>query len=145
MNTIDFIREHFDSALNIHDACDKLGLTKDDARLMTYIHCKLLQHNNDYAYFEREDKSVIEALEFLLDKKPLEESKDERATAIVDLPKRFIDLDVYLRDQYGMEIRIHSELLNRLRLHTDKKFCEKMMKMYREKILPCLKYKAKVS
>lgn len=145
MNTVEFIREHFDSALAIHEASDKLGLSKDDARLMTYIHCQLEMHSGDYGFFEDVKSSTVEAIEFLLDKKELDPAQDERITLLNEIPKRLSNLDEYLRGQFGMEIRIQSELANRLLLHTNAKYRTKMLKLYREKIIPCLKYKAKTA
>ena len=136
-----FAEKIFKEAHQIHVLCDKLGLSKDNARLFTYIHYKISSNNYDYNYFEKEDLIEIEVLEFLLDNKKINFSSNVSPCflQVVKIPRKLKELDNHLRERYGMEIRIQSELMNRLRIHTDRKYKSKMMQIYKEKILPHLK------
>ena len=43
MSTDDFLAEYFNDALMIHEIAEKEGLSRDDARILTYIHVKRLK------------------------------------------------------------------------------------------------------
>lgn len=142
MKTDSFLRKHFQTAFIIHETCDKLKLSSDEARTLTYMHVKFTENDNDKEYFSKENTHDIQALEFLRYGKPFYAATQKSAMKPLEsLSNRLQTLDRSLQKKYGMESRISSELSNRLRLYKDPAFREKMMKIYKENILPRLKRK----
>ena len=119
-------------------------MSADDARLFVYINYKIRLYDWDYDKFI--DASLeVEAIKFLMNDKELDVclEMDKYVQVIKGAPGKLKILDNSLRDNFGMEIRIKSELLNRYRLHTEKEFCDKKLKMYRDDILQFIKKKTK--
>ena len=138
MSTNNFINKHFDSAMSIHNRCEELGLSRDYARVLTYVHVKTNEPGNE-DYFDKDNLEVVEILDFMLNKKRVAfdvRIKPESQKKIRLIPKKLHSLDAHLRENYGMEIRISSELKNRRRMHSDKEYREKILAIYKKKILP---------
>jgi len=147
MKTDDFLRINFDTALKIHTTTDKLGYSADYARLFTYIYFKLKDNDDNYEYFEKDNKIEIDVLQFLMNGKKLNfgPKVDKYFKSIQTLPQTLSKLDHDLRQDLGMEIRIKSELMNRYRLHTDSTYRKKVMEIYKTKIVPSMKNQKKAA
>jgi hypothetical protein len=143
MNTVDFLIDNFQTALKIHESCDKMGFSVDDARLFTYINYVVDKNDGDLEYFNKGDVLAVETLEFLLNKRmpDIAPEYEKAFDSLNSIPERIKRIDGLLLDKFGMEFRIQSELLNRLRMYTEKKFRNRIMTNYIERILPCLSSK----
>lgn len=138
-----FFIDNFQTAFKIHELCDTLGFSVDHARLFTYINILIEKNDGDLSYFDKEDPVAVQTLEFLLNKRLIEVGPNyaELIEPLNSLPERIKAIDNQLCEKYGIEFRLQSELLNRLRLHTDAAYRKKMMTLYSMKILPCLECK----
>jgi hypothetical protein len=140
MDTDDFLKTNFDTALKIHKETEKLGYSVDYARLFTYINIKLKDNDGKYDYFEQKIQLEIDVLLFLMNDKKLNFGPivEKYFQSIQTLPKTLRNLDNTFRQDLGMEIRIKSELINRYRLHTDRAYRKKILEIYKTKIVPSL-------
>ncbi|MGD9200079.1 MAG: hypothetical protein PVI26_00825 [Chitinispirillia bacterium] len=147
MNTKDFFKIYFDTALKIHETTEKLGYSVDYARLFTYIYLKLKDNNGKYEYFEQKNQLEIDVLLFLMNDKKLNFGPkiEKYFQSLQTLPQTLSNLDHILRQDLGMEIRIKSELLNRYRLHTDSAYRKKILAIYKGKIVPSLEKQKKAA
>ena len=147
MDTNDFFRINFDTALKIHEETEKLGYSVDYARLFTYIHIKLKDNNGKYEYFEQKNQLEIDVLLFLMNDKKLNFGPkiEKYFQSLQTLPQTLSNLDHTLRQDLGMEIRIKSEFLNRYRLHTDSIYRKKVLEIYKTKIVPSLEKQKKAA
>ncbi len=141
MNTDEFITENFDTAHKIHEQCDKLNLSTDKARLFTYIHFRLFANGEVKTPEDIDHSEIAEVIDFMQDKQQIETTLPESIcyAEVIRMPKKLKSLDNRIRHNYGMELRIHSELNNRSRFHRDEEFRERIIEVYRNKIVPYLK------
>ena len=107
----------YKESILLYDKCESLGYTLDDCRILNYIHQTIRIHDDD-KYFEHPNEIDEPTLRYMIS------------------DKRFLRIDAEIREQYGMERRLISELNNRLRLYTDKKYRIKMLHIYEKEILP---------
>ncbi|MBD3422027.1 MAG: hypothetical protein GF398_18095 [Chitinivibrionales bacterium] len=140
-----FISDHFDEALAIHEVCKNEGLPNSEARLYTYIHVKDTTADKLEKKLTEDDELSVNALEVMLGKKRLVDlfpriagllphTKSRNTLALLAKNLKFIEQEA--RARYGMEFRISSELLKRLRFHTDSTFKAQKLSYYRNKIVP---------
>ncbi len=118
--------EGFSEALQqIYDYCEKNGLSNDDARILSYIHAKIIESNDKY-YFNKEQPTDVAAIELMLGQK-------ENSSINSDgLRNKLSDLEVPAKSEYGIEKRVSTEVTNRLRLYQKKKYRNKMMGIYKK-------------
>ncbi len=136
IDTDDFISKNFKTAWSIHTHCEKLNLSADMTRLLTYIHFryKNMDESTDLIHSE-----ISDVIDFMQNKNTRIFPEESICYAeIIKVPKKMKSLDLYLKENHGFETRISSELNYRARFHRDSTFRNKMMSIYREKILPCL-------
>ncbi len=140
MNTDDFISMNFNTALQIHEQCDKLNLSADKARLLTYIHFRLFKNETTEENVSLNHAEIAQVVDFLNDDGgSCVSSVNSGCYAVISkIPNKLSALDGHFRKDHGIEIRISSELNNRALFHRDSDFREQMIKLYRTKILPCL-------
>lgn len=112
----------------IYNISEKLKLSLEETRLLTYIHTKITE-NKDQDYFNKNNDTEILALQIILGKKNLHES---------NISSQIEKLDFDIMCQYNIENRVSKELNNRLKLHSDTFYKEKMLAIYFENILPNL-------
>ena len=146
MDTKNFVDHYFDIAMKIHAFCFDQSISKDDAKLYVYIYVKATESMDGTAYFEQDCSAEIMALKSLLDhsnsdaivcEEPLTpEILQELYEAYVNRSLRKIERDIQM--EYGIETVFQSELLNRLRLHTDEHFRRKHIDIFTNTILPGL-------
>ncbi len=140
MNTDDFINCNFNTAHKIHEQCERQGLSRDMARLLTYIHFRLYKNETDEEKGSLDHSEIAQAIDFINDKggKRTFLRKSGCYDAFVSVSENIKTLDESLRDDHGFELRIKSELNKRALLHRDRIFRERMLELYRNKILPCI-------
>lgn len=137
------LNEYFDVALKIHKICDGLKLSKDDARLFVYVYVKIKENGEDY--FEKDNTTDVLALKTMLGQNPFKVGKDiepekkqvmEKLCSTVNgMGKMFSSMDKAMLDKHGMEYRFGGELNRRLRFHTDKKFQNEKMEIFKTQIM----------
>jgi hypothetical protein len=132
VRTNDFVATHFNAASRIHEICEQQGFSPDDARVFTYIHFRLIKNVGNSNLSHEETAQVID---FIKNK----EKNRSIGPQLCFISQKINRLDTDIRDSFGMEYRIGSELDNRARLHRDTNYRERMMKMYRERIEPELR------
>lgn len=139
---------YLEDALKIHAICADLNLSDDNARLLTYIHTKGFESGLGVKYFENPPKQDMEALELMLGRNKgtlrlpavtgFDKSSQKALDLIFDLSKKIKKLDNLLESEFGMENRLTGELNARLRLYKDKRFKEKSISIYKQRIAPLL-------
>lgn len=136
MKTEDSISKNINTAFWIYERCENLNLSIDAARVFVYIHFRIINNlDEDIDYSE-----IVKVIDFLIDNGKLDvfSEKSMQYNIIEDIPRKMKRLDRYLPKDHGMEVRIFSELNNRVRIYRDRKYRKKMILLYRDKILPSL-------
>jgi hypothetical protein len=135
-------------AMQIHAVCADAGIEDAKTRVLTYIHFKLKENNNDATYFEWGSEQDCASIEIMLgDRKTLDgmknnsEKKAVRTSALImdhcaGTARNIRKLDAVFRNNFGMENRLSSELRNRLRLYRDRAFRNEMLRLYEEIVIP---------
>lgn len=141
-----FIGAHINDALSIASICSDDGLSRDDARLFTYIHVKCKNSPAGVLCSNGEHEEEISALEIMLGLKdfPSLNGKSSFTQKVIkafsnDISREIKNIDFAAQEGCGIELYLHSELLHRLRFHTDETFRNEMLNIYKEKILPKIK------
>lgn len=120
-------------------------MSEKEARILTYIHNKFLEKGNDYFLTPQkmDEQAIIIMLgkydnsTFLTADDELNDPMDPNFLQIFDqVTKKIQQIDIQLREKMGLENRLHSELNDRLRVHTDNLFREKMLTIYYNIIVP---------
>lgn len=148
--TIDqFIKSYIDDALSISALCSDLGLSRDDAKLFTYIHVKSMSSPAGIECFNDAAEQEILALQIMLGIKrfpsikpevPLDEPSEAAIGDFTDtLSDRIKELDYIADEGRGLESYFRSELFRRLRFHQDPEYRKEKLKVYMEKIYPRMK------
>ena len=104
----------------IYAASYDAGLSTPDTRMMTYIHAKL-KEGIDLRQPCFDEKIAIKIL--------LGSTNLLGGTNVKSLDAKF-------KNDQGIEYFMGGQLSNRLRLHTDEAYRERMLKVYQEKIHP---------
>jgi hypothetical protein len=147
MNNIDqFIGNHFGDAMSIAAICSDEGLTRDDARLLTYIHVKCKNSSLGVECFKGNQNEEISALEIMLGRKSfssLMEKNSPAQQALEDFSEgvrsSIKNIDFAMQEGCGLELYLHSELVCRLKFHIDEKYRNEMLSVYKKSILPKIK------
>jgi hypothetical protein len=149
MDVDQFISKYFDDAMNISALCSDMGFSNDDARLFIYIHTKSSTHPMGIQCFDEAKEEEIRALEIMLGVKNFpsaqseKQSIDSTAAAFKEfgatMCKSVRDLDSIIRDRFGAESYLRSELVRRLRFHTDPQFRKQKLHVFSTTILPRMK------
>jgi len=144
-----FMSTYIDDALSISALCSDLGLSRDDAKLYTYIFVKSTNHASGLEYFSDEREEEIAALEIMLGLKEFTVHKsfvgnsDACQTVLKDfgaaVSERINALDYSAREMFGTESYLHSELLRRLRFHRDVEYRKEKLAFFSSTILPRMK------
>lgn len=140
--------EMFFEAMQIHAVCADAGIEDEKTRILTYIHFKLKENNNDSSYFETAADHDCISIEIMLgDRNTLKglmnncgKRAEKNSGLIMDhcagTARNIKKLDAVFRNEFGMENRLSSELRNRLRLYRDKSFRDEMLHLYEETVVP---------
>jgi len=136
INYDNFITRYIDDALSISALCSDLGLSRDDAKLFTYIFVKSSQHPRGMGYFSDEREEEIAALEIMLG---LKEFTSQVGLGGVGVSNGINALDHAAREMFGVESYLRSELLRRLRFHRDVEYRKEKLAFFSSTILPCMK------
>ena len=149
MNSDQFISMNFEDALHIAALCDDLGISSDDAKLFVYIHAKSSNHPKGIQCFDEKKEEEILALEIMLGKKNMaaltsatqcsEECSNLLQNFSSSLKDSITDLDHIVREGCGLEFHFRSQLLRRLRFHTDETFKREKLLIFSTMILPRMK------
>lgn len=141
---------YFDDAMKIHAICADSGLSENDARLLTYMHAKASENISGIEYFYHPEVEDADALEIMLGKSKkkivlppiidLNKNEQDALEIILTIANRISKLDTMLAKECGMENRLAGELSIRLRLYKDASFRDKMVSIYKNKILPMLNF-----
>lgn len=142
--------EKYLTGMKIHAICADADIDMDKTRLLTYMHFKIEDNENDIHYFERNSYHDCVAIEVMLgNMAPLQElfTDDSIDSTIkysfieehcTDIANNIKKLDCSFRKNAGMENRLSGELRNRLRMYRDETFRTEMINLYNEIILPRL-------
>ncbi len=146
MKTESLIDQYFDAAMKIHSFCSDHSISKDNAKLYVYIYVKANESSLGTAYFEQDCSVEITALKSLLkhsynDAIVFEDSLTPEM--LLELYESYVNKSLHkiesdILQEYGLESVFHSELFNRLRLHTDKQFRKKHIEFFINILLPGL-------
>ncbi len=145
--TDDFLNRHFNSVCSVYTVCNEHALSKEDARLYSYIHIKALERQNEFTETPNDESIEIDALKAMLGVDGWRDSRSIRPQnkaakgvidAFISVSDEMKHTDLQLREEHGLEFRLHSELYNRLRFHTDSDFRSEKLNFYRSKILTAL-------
>lgn len=146
INVDHFISAHFDDALSIASICNDEGLSRDDARLLTYIHVKCKNSPSGVLCFHENNEEEIAAIEIMLGYKgfPSMINKSDQAPKALEVFSNTVSGNIKKSDfaaleGCGIEMYLHSELLLRLKFHTDETFRNEMLNIYKEIIVPKIK------
>ncbi len=143
MSSEDLFTDYFDDAMKIHALCADAQLPDNDAKLMTYIHVKVMESGKGVSYFENADSNDEAALQFLLGERSLgisvnteteNESSHNALQSLEELPHKLAELDGMLTTEHGIENPFSSELRERLRLYKDSEFRDEKLSLYKEHI-----------
>jgi hypothetical protein len=104
-----------------------------------------MDNNGNYGYFEENNQLELDVLKFMMNDKEFDFGPkiNKYFESLTEIPQKLNNLDNSFRQDLGMEIRIKSELMNRYRLHLDKGYRDKMIKIYQKEIVPCLEIEIK--
>ncbi len=148
MENQDSFNAYFEDALKIHAICADNLLNENDARLLTYMHAKASESGKGIEYFYNPAREDAEALEIMLGQRKknlrlpavmsLDEKGQEAIELILTIADKISNLDTLLSRECGLENRLSGELRIRLRLYQDEEFRDKMIDLYKTKILPML-------
>jgi hypothetical protein len=116
MQTSDFFKKYGLDSLKIHAVCEELGLSRDEARVYSYIHIKADESGKGLDYFRIEQPETIKALELLRGKMP------------------DADIPTGPDTTYSPE----RELEDRIKMHSDPAFRDEKLAFYEQEILPKL-------
>jgi hypothetical protein len=149
MNTNTFLAEHVGDAFAIAAICSDCGYSYDDVKLFTYIHVKSQLNTAGLHSFTDTMETEINAIKIMLGMASF--SKADTANTIdVAIGESASDfsnsmsnaikkMDYTLEKDHGKESYIRSDLMHRLRFHTDKDFRQKKIACYVTDILPKIK------
>ena len=141
MKSNEFFSKYLSVGMELHALCDRLGLSRDDAKLLTYIHVKAIEQGRDWAGAEENHDRALEAIDFLLDKQRGVNNaspKDKAVQSLQGIPKALYRTEREARQKFGLEFCVSAELLRRKRFHTDAGYRREMLDLYRDRILPGL-------
>jgi hypothetical protein len=124
---MNFCKIHFNAVHRVYDLAEHEDCSISLKRLLSYVHFKTPKH------FFINDGTDKRAIEIMLDSSIM--IADELAI-IPQFSDKIKWLDEDLCEVFGMEYRLQSELQNRLRMYTDKKFRDSVLKIYETSILP---------
>lgn len=140
--------DYYEDALKIHAICVDVNLSEHEARLLTYIHAKAKESGAGIEYFNEPPEQDAEAIEIMLGHSrgtfllpsvvSLNEDGHKALDLILNISSKINQLDTMLAKELGMENRLGGELKNRLKLYKNREFCQKMITLYKEKIVPKL-------
>lgn len=147
MNNVDrFISHYFSDAMSIAAICSDEGFSRDDARLFTYIHVKSKNSPSGTEYFNGEGNEEISALKIMLGQKsfsslvgnnaPMNHALNAFSEQVTGEIK---NIDFAAQEGCGVELYLRSELIHRLKFHTNKTYRNEMLAVYRNTILPKIK------
>lgn len=149
MNTNTFLSEHMNDALAIAAICSDSGYSNDDVKLFTYIHVKGNLYPNGVHGFTDNMETEINALKIMLAMASFSKANTVNSTdvAIGDIASDYSNsmsnaikkADLKLEQEHGKESYICSDLMHRLKFHTDKDFRQKKIDCYLVNILPKIK------
>jgi hypothetical protein len=147
MNNVDqFIGNHFSEAMSIAAICSDYGLSRDDARLLTYIHVKCKSNPAGIEYFNTIQNEEVSALEIMLGLRSFSSiiaTKSLGRHALDNFSKQVSDgiknIDFSTQEGCGLELYFRSELVRRLKFHTDETYRNEMLSVYNKTILPKIK------
>jgi hypothetical protein len=144
MSTSDFMDRYFDIAMKIHAFCFDNGYTKDDAKLYVYMYVKMAESPDGINYFDGDCTTDIIALQSLLKIQPMDgmvftepltpQDLQEMYSTFVASSLRKLEYD--LQQEFGLENVLTSELVRRLKFHTDTIFRTKYLDTFKNKIIP---------
>jgi hypothetical protein len=145
----DYFLDFFEDGMKICAICSDLDICDEQMRLLIFIHIKLTQFGQKY--FEQDHKNEIIALrtvlgdtryiEELYKEENLNEKTIENVTKVLDTYKNTLkNLDVEIKNNYGLENRLTNELRYRLLLYSNKKFMTEIVNLYEKEI----KYRIKI-
>ncbi|HEX2959082.1 MAG TPA: hypothetical protein VHO70_19760 [Chitinispirillaceae bacterium] len=141
---------YYEDALKIHAICVDVNLSEHDARLLTYMHAKGKESGLGIDYFNDPSVQDAEAIEIMLGHSQgtfrlpsvisLNEDGHKALDLILNISNKINQLDTMLAKELGMENRLGGELKNRLKLYKNREFCQKMITMYKDTIVPKLAF-----
>ena len=144
-----FISAYIDDALSISALCTDLGLSRDDAKLFTYIFVKSSNHPLGLDYFSDEREEEVAALEIMLGLRQfasglgLTKENYQTVGALQNFGSAVADgvyeLDRGARESLAVESYLRSELLRRLRFHKDVEYRKAKLALFSGAILPRMK------
>jgi hypothetical protein len=147
MNNVDrFISHYFSDAMSIAAICSDEGFSRDDARLFTYIHVKSKNSPSGTECFNGEGSEEISALKIMLGKKSFSSLIGKNASthhALEDFSEQVVggikNIDFAAQEGCGVELYLRSELVHRLKFHSNETYRNEMLAVYKKTILPKIK------
>ena len=147
MNNVDrFISHYFSDAMSIAAICSDEGFSRDDARLFTYIHVKSKNSPSGTECFSGEGNEEISALKIMLGQKSFSSLLGDNASmnhALDAFSEQVAgdikNIDFAAQEGCGVELYLRSELIHRLKFHTNKKYRNEMLAVYKKTIFPKVK------
>jgi len=141
-------QDYFSDSIKIHAIGFDHGYDEKIIRTLVYIHMKI-KENDDLNYFLLSSDNLINdqnALEIMLGLQDVEYLKEkiqeldhpEEYLYILNIADQIKAWDKMLYENYGLENRFTSEFQARLKLYTDMEYCNDMMEIYHDTILPNL-------
>mgnify|MGYP000904981636 CR=1 FL=1 len=129
----------YEDALKIFAICIDNSISETDARVLTYIHSKIIEKGNNYFLSPPKEEEL--AITIMLGQHNestfSEHDIDPRALRLFNqVAKKIQEIDIQLHQRMGIENRLHSELRGRLLIYTDKKYRKKMLSIYTNLIIP---------
>lgn len=137
-----FTDTEYEAALKIYHICADLGLSKEDAKLYTYINHS--EREKGHGFFKESQPTSIGSLDVLLGRIDNCDllAKIEAANASIVVPMRNLLIAENLqeldqRPEAG-DYSQKAELKARLRMHYDPDFCKEKLRIYHEMIAPLI-------
>jgi hypothetical protein len=142
--------DYYEDALKIHAICVDVNLTEHEARLLTYMHAKGKESGEGIDYFNEPSEQDAEAIEIMLGHSRgtfrlpsvinLNDDGHKALDLILNISSKINQLDTMLARELGMENRLGGELKYRLKLYKNREFCQKMIALYKDIIIPKLAF-----
>lgn len=130
--------------MKIHAFCSDNAIPSDYAKLYVYIYVKSVESPDGTDYFNQKCEEEIIAIKSLLSNDCTDAMTYEEPLTPEDLQeiyKTFVNKSLHklerdIQMEYGLENVFRTELMNRLRLHTDPSFRAKHIGIFNTTIFP---------
>lgn len=143
MEFSEIFSRYFEDAQKIHALCFDYSMSRNAAKLLTYLHVKACESGEGAEYFRRSHPGDVAAILCLLGEEheqapPTSELEQQQADFIRNTARELAAIERRLQEEQGIERAFTPELRLRLRLHTDTSFREQQLEIYQLLIKPGL-------